>query len=173
LLRRSGPLMEPRPATWTHRYEFRNGLLAEFLPVTDEATALAVAYRLCDHSTLQVRMGKELGGTSLVTSGSALHVSERVMEIMAPAESAMKAAVERGGDWRSKRVAVVDKGHARVRKIACVVAADLAGTPLLVSAFFRHRSGTLRRARAAPLLALKMIRNILPTVGQQPRSNPC
>jgi len=94
-----GRLMEATTREMDDRCEFEDGLFALILPGTDEASALAIADRLCDQvRQCKVRMGSELWDLTASIGVAHCTVSARVMDIMQSAESAMRMGIELGGD---------------------------------------------------------------------------
>jgi diguanylate cyclase len=94
-----GRLMEATTRDMDDRCEFEDGLFALILPGTDEASALAIADRLCDQvRQCKVRMGNELWDLTASIGVAHCTASARVMDIMQSAEGAMKMGIELGGD---------------------------------------------------------------------------
>lgn len=112
-----GRLLEATTREMDERCEFEDGLFALILPATDEATAVAIADRLCAQvRQCKIRIGSDLW--SLTTSIGVTHcsVTTRVMDIILSAEAAMLAAAERGGDAVRIGEAVQDRSPGAAQK---------------------------------------------------------
>jgi diguanylate cyclase (GGDEF)-like protein len=95
-----GRLMEATTRDMDERCEFEDGLFALILPGTDEASAMAIADRLCSQvRQCKVRTGSDLWNLTASIGVAHCTVATRVMDIMLSAEAAMLAAAERGGDF--------------------------------------------------------------------------
>jgi diguanylate cyclase (GGDEF)-like protein len=92
-------LLEAATRDMDERCEFEDGVFALVLPGTDEASALAVADRLCSQMRqCKVRMGSDLWDLSASVGMAHCTVASRVMDIMLSAEGALRSAVQGGGD---------------------------------------------------------------------------
>ncbi len=94
-----GRLLEATTRDMDERCEFEDGLFALLLPGAEESSALAVAERLCSQvRQCKVRMGKDLWDLSASIGVAHCSSAARVMDIMLSAESALRTAIEGGGD---------------------------------------------------------------------------
>ncbi len=94
-----GRLLEATTREMDERCEFEDGLFALLLPSTDESNALAVAERLCSQvRQCKVRMGRDLWDLTASIGLAHCTVAARVMDIMLSADTALRIAVENGGD---------------------------------------------------------------------------
>jgi len=92
-------LLEAATRDMDERCEFENGVFALVLPGTDEASAMAVASRLCSQlRQCKVRMGTDLWDLTGSIGMAHCTVAARVMDIMLSAEGALRTAAQGGGD---------------------------------------------------------------------------
>ena len=94
-----GRMLEAVTREMDERCEFQDGVFAILLPGVDEPNALAVAERLQSQvRQCKVRMGDGLWNITSSIGLAHASVGPTVVEVVRSAESAMKRAIERGGD---------------------------------------------------------------------------